>query len=105
MRRGGTHDACRDSERSARGAQTYGRWFADPPEDLEDRFLVAFERNLSAARAGAARAYHSERRHRPREQLRAGLATLLDFLDREPGAASILIVEPLRAGPRVAAPD
>ena len=77
------------------------RWFADPPQELEERFLAAFERNLSEARAVAARAHHSERRHRPRQQLRASLARLLDFLDREPGAASVLIVEALRAGPRV----
>ena len=95
-----TDDARGGWERSARGARTYGRWFADPPQDLEDRFLVAFEHNLSEAQAVASRAYRSERR--PRDQLRAGVATLLDFLDREPGAASVLIVEALRAGPRVA---
>jgi DNA-binding MarR family transcriptional regulator len=98
---GGTHNARRDSERSARGARTDGRWFDDPPQELEERFLAAFDRELATVEAVVARAYRSERR--PREQLRAGLATLLDHLDRNPEAASVLIVEPLRAGPRVAA--
>lgn len=96
-----TDDARRDSEGSARGARTYGRWFADPPQELEERFLAAFDRELATVEAVVARAYRSERR--PREQLRAGLATLLDYLDRKPDAARVLIVEPLRAGPSVAA--
>jgi DNA-binding MarR family transcriptional regulator len=77
-----------------------GRWFDDPSQEQEDRFLAAFERALADTRTGVALANRSE--HRPREQLRAGLQALLDFLDREPGAASILIVEAFRAGPRVA---
>src|SRR5271155_5731525 len=101
MRRGGTHDARRDSERSARGARTCGRWFDDPPQELEERFLATFDRELQSVEAIVERAYRSERR--PREQLRAPIAPLLDRPDRNPDAARVLLVEPLRAGPRAAA--
>ena len=67
--------------------------------DLKDRFLAVFEDALEQAEAVVVGAYESERR--PREQLRVGLAALLGFLDREPGAARVLIVEALRAGPLV----
>jgi hypothetical protein len=101
MRTRGTDDARRDSERSRPATATYARWFADPPQELEERFLAAFDRELQDVEAVVARAYRSERR--PREQLRAALATLLDHLDRNPDGARVLIVESLRAGPRVAA--
>ena len=97
----GTHDADRDSERSAGGARTNGRWFDDPPRELEERFLAVFDQELATVEAVVSHAYRSERR--PREQLRAALATLLDYLDRKPDVARVLIVEPLRGGPRVAA--
>ena len=96
-----TDDARRDSEGSARGARTYGRWFDDPPQELEERFLAVFDRELATVEALVSRAYRSERR--PREQLRAALATLLEHLDRKPDVARVLIVEALRGGPRVAA--
>jgi AcrR family transcriptional regulator len=95
------HDARRDWERSARAARAPERWFPDPPRELEERFLAAFDRELQGVEAVVARAYRSERR--PREQLRAALATLLDYFDRNPDAARVLIVEPLRAGPSAAA--
>ena len=96
-----THDARRDSERARPGTRTYVRWFDDPPQELEERFLAVFDRELATVEAVVARAYRLERR--PREQLRAGLATLLDYFDRKPDAARVLIVEPLRAGPSAAA--
>lgn len=85
--------------RSTRPESAFSPWFDDPSKEQEDRFLAAFERALADAAAVVGSAYRSERR--PREQLRAGLRALLDFLDSEPGAASVLIVEALRAGPRV----
>jgi len=68
-------------------------------EDVEDGFLAVFERALREVEAVVVGAFESERR--PREQLRVGLAARLGFLDREPGAARVLIVEALRAGPLV----
>jgi len=76
-----------------------GSGSAERSGDLEDRLLAVFEQALREVEAVVVGAYESERR--PREQLRVGLAALLDFLDREPGAASVLIVEALRAGPGV----
>ena len=72
---------------------------AERSGDVKDRFLAVFEQALGEAQAVVIPAYESERR--PREQLRVGLGALLDFLDREPGAARVLIVEALRAGRRV----
>ena len=67
----------------------------------EERALGEFEHALARAQALASAAYETERR--PREQLRAALAALLELCDREPALARALVVRSLHAGPRVAA--
>lgn len=62
--------------------------------------MAAFEHALAQAEAVVTPAFESARR--PRERLRAGLAELLGFFDRDPVAARVLVVDALRAGPEVA---
>jgi AcrR family transcriptional regulator len=75
------------------------RTFYDMFEDREDCFLAVFEDAISRAQALVVEAYASERGWR--EQTRAALHALLDFLDGEPGMCSLLIVDALKAGKRV----
>jgi AcrR family transcriptional regulator len=74
------------------------RTFYELFDDREGCFLAAFD---DAARQMAARvlpAYEGEGHWRDR--IRAALAELLDFLDEEPEAGRLCIVETLAAGPR-----
>ncbi len=75
------------------------RTFYDLFEDREDCFLAVFED--TAARAGALvlAAYRSERGWQA--QTRAALRAFLGLLDQEPGARSLLVIDALKAGPRV----
>jgi AcrR family transcriptional regulator len=85
--------------RVAGGARVSRRTFYDLFEDREDCFLAVFEDSVARASGLALRAYTSERGWR--KQVRAGLAALLGFLDEEPGLGSLLVVDALKAGPRV----
>lgn len=77
------------------------RTFYDLFEDREDCFLAAFEDTVARAGELVARAYEGERSWR--ERVRSALAMLLLFLDEEPGAGRLLILDALTAGPKVLA--
>ncbi|HEY7829106.1 MAG TPA: TetR family transcriptional regulator [Solirubrobacteraceae bacterium] len=74
------------------------RTFYELFEDREACFLAAFDDAGARIAAQVVRAYEGERRWRDR--IRAALAELLDFLDEEPEAGRLCIVESLAAGPR-----
>jgi AcrR family transcriptional regulator len=74
------------------------RTFYELFDDREACFLAAFDDALHCISARVAEAWASERRWR--EQIRAALAALLDFLDEDPQAGRLCIVESLAAGPR-----
>ena len=75
------------------------RTFYELFEDREDCFLAAFDHALAQAASIVVPAYECEGAWR--EQVRAGLTTLLGFLDDEPGLGKLLVVDALGAGPRV----
>ncbi len=81
------------------GAGVSRRTFYDLFEDREDCFLAIFEDAVSRARQ-LMRAGH-EGGGSWREQVRAALFSLLLFMDREPGVRALLVVDALKAGPRV----
>jgi AcrR family transcriptional regulator len=74
------------------------RTFYELFEDREACFLAAFDDATRQIAARVVPAYRGEKRWRDR--IRAGLAELLDFLDEEPQAGRLCIVEALAAGPR-----
>lgn len=80
--------------RSGVSRRTFYELFAD----CEACFLAAFEEAVERARAVVSPAY--DRPGSWRAKMRAALTALLEFLDREPGTARLLIVEALAAGPR-----
>jgi AcrR family transcriptional regulator len=76
------------------------RTFYDLFEGCEDCFLAVFEDALVRAGRVASEAAQSA----PpawREQVRAGLAALLNLFDQEPALGSLLVVDALGAGPEV----
>jgi AcrR family transcriptional regulator len=73
------------------------RTFYEIFEDREDCFLAAFDDAIERLSARVLPAYAGEDKWR--ERIRAGLAALLEFLDEEPGAGRLCIVETLAAGP------
>lgn len=79
-------------ERSGVSRRTFYELFVD----REDCFLWAFERALSCARERVLHAYGSGGTWR--ERIRAGLLALLSFLDEEPSAGRLLVVESLAGG-------
>jgi AcrR family transcriptional regulator len=81
------------------GAGVSRRTFYDLFEDREDCFLAAFDDALAHARALALAAWQERRGWR--ERTRAALFSLLVLLDREPGLCRLLVVDSLKAGPRV----
>jgi AcrR family transcriptional regulator/DNA-binding MarR family transcriptional regulator len=81
------------------GAGVSRRTFYDLFEDREDCFVAAFDEAVTRARSAAIQGYESERDWETR--VRAALLGLLLFLDQEPGLRSLLVVDALRAGPRV----
>ena len=85
--------------RVADGARVSRRTFYDLFDDREDCFLAAFDDAVACASDLALAAYGGERGWRAK--VRAGLAALLGFLDEEPGLGSLLVVDALKAGPRV----
>ena len=74
------------------------RTFYELFEDREACFLAAFDEAAQQIAARVVPAYEAEKRWR--ERIRAGLAALLDFLDEEPQAGRLCVVESLAAGPR-----
>jgi AcrR family transcriptional regulator/DNA-binding MarR family transcriptional regulator len=87
--------------RVADRAHVSRRTFYDVFEGREDCFLAAFQDGVARARALVVDAYERESGGVWRESVRAGLCALLVFLDEEPGMGSLLVVDALRAGPRV----
>jgi AcrR family transcriptional regulator len=75
------------------------RTFYDLFEDREDCFLAAFD--ALAARAAEAMATGYAQGNGWLNQTRSALLALLRFLDSEPGICSLLIVDALKAGPKV----
>jgi AcrR family transcriptional regulator len=80
-------------------AKVSRKTFYDVFEDREDCFLAAFDQAITQASALVGEAYAHESSWR--EGLRAGLMSLLAFMDDEPGLARLCVVEALGAGPRV----
>jgi AcrR family transcriptional regulator/DNA-binding MarR family transcriptional regulator len=85
--------------RVADGARVSRRTFYDLFDDREDCFLAAFDDAVECVAGLVFAAYGGERGWRV--QVRAGLGALLGFLDEEPGLGSLLVVDALKAGPRV----
>jgi AcrR family transcriptional regulator len=73
------------------------RTFYELFEDREACFLAAFDDAAGQIAARVIPAYEAGGRWR--ERVRAGLAALLDFLDEEPQAGRLCVVESLAAGP------
>ncbi len=80
-------------------AKVSRKTFYDVFADREDCFLAAFEQAIAQARLPLREAYQRETGWR--DGIRSGLATLLIFMDDEPGLAKLCVVEALGAGPRV----
>jgi AcrR family transcriptional regulator len=85
--------------RVADGARVSRRTFYDLFDDREDCFLAVFNDAVESA-TGIARVAYG-RGDGWRARVRAGLGALLGFLDDEPGLGSLLVVDALKAGPRV----
>jgi AcrR family transcriptional regulator len=75
------------------------RTFYEAFSDREDCLLAAFEQALEDASRRVVAAYESKDRWR--EQVRAGLAALLAYMDEQPAAAHLLIADSLALGGRV----
>jgi AcrR family transcriptional regulator len=73
------------------------RTFYELFADREECFLATFDQALSVA--GAAVLPEYERPGPWREQIRAGLAAFLEFLDEEPDMGAVCVVHSLGAGP------
>jgi AcrR family transcriptional regulator/DNA-binding MarR family transcriptional regulator len=85
-------------------ARVSRRTFYDLFADREDCFLAVFEEMVARARAQALQAYRAQQegeRGDWRARVRAALTALLELFDREPGLASVLIVDGLRSDTRV----
>jgi AcrR family transcriptional regulator/DNA-binding MarR family transcriptional regulator len=83
------------------GARVSRRTFYDLFEDREDCFLAALEDALSRLAEVLVPAYERGGQRRWRERVRAGLVVFLEFLDDEPALGSLLVVDSLKAGPKV----
>jgi AcrR family transcriptional regulator len=75
------------------------RTFYDLFEDREDCFLAAFNEVVGQVTSLMGGAYRHEVSWR--ERVRTALAMLLRFIDEEPGVSTLLIIDALKAGPRV----
>lgn len=73
------------------------RTFYEMFSDREACFLAGFELALQRGAARVVPAF--EQGGSWREQMRAGLAALLEFLDEEPGLGGLCVVDALAAGP------
>jgi AcrR family transcriptional regulator len=82
-------------------ARVSRRTFYDLFENREDCFLALFNETVARATRLATTAAAGERSWR--EQVRAGLGSLLVFVGDEPVLGSLLITDALRAGPNVLA--
>jgi AcrR family transcriptional regulator/DNA-binding MarR family transcriptional regulator len=78
------------------------RTFYDLFADREECFLAAFQEAVGRVGGQVIAAYEHEGVWR--ERMRAGLWVLLEWLDREPALAKLVVVESLAAGPRALEP-
>jgi AcrR family transcriptional regulator/DNA-binding MarR family transcriptional regulator len=85
--------------RVAGGARVSRRTFYDAFADREDCFLAVFDEAVARAWELGVGAYMGEDGWL--RQVRAALGALLGFLDEEPGVGVLLVVDALKAGPRV----
>jgi AcrR family transcriptional regulator len=85
--------------RVAERAGVSSKTFYDLFEDREDCFLAAFSLAVDQLAAVALPVWEVEREWS--ERVRAALAALLDYLDREHALCMLVFVEALGAGPRV----
>jgi AcrR family transcriptional regulator len=81
-------------------ARVSRRTFYDFFEDREDCFVAVFDDAVARVGGLVAEAYAAAEGGWP-EHVRAGLITLLARFDEDPEVASLLVVDTLRAGPRV----
>jgi AcrR family transcriptional regulator len=86
--------------RVAGGARVSRRTFYDVFEDREDCFLAALNEALARSEGLVRDAYAGEG-GAWREKVRAALGALLTFFDDHPEMGSLLVVNALRAGPKV----
>jgi AcrR family transcriptional regulator len=82
-------------------AKVSRKTFYDVFLDREDCFLAALDEAIARIEALAIEAYEGESSWR--EGTRAGLTSILAFMQAEPGLARLCVVEALGAGPRVLA--
>src|ERR1700704_1514419 len=78
------------------------RTFYDLFGDREECFLAAFEDAIARVSERVLESYEQESAWQDR--MRAGLRSLLEWLDEEPALARLVAVESLAAGPRALAP-
>jgi AcrR family transcriptional regulator len=76
------------------------RTFYDLFEDREDCFLAAFDHAVARIAARVVLAY-ADSGGGWRVRIRAGLGALLGFIDEEPAAGALCVVDALAGGPRV----
>jgi AcrR family transcriptional regulator len=84
-------------DRIVRRVQVSRRTFYDLFSDRDDCLAAAFDGALDDIAAVVVPAYLGEQRWRA--QVRAALAALLEFLEREPQLGALAVMEPSRAGP------
>jgi AcrR family transcriptional regulator len=75
------------------------RTFYELFEDREDCFLAAFDHAVQRAAARVVQAYE-DGGGSWRERMRAGLDALLGFIDEQPAAGALCVVDALAGGPR-----
>lgn len=80
-------------------ARVSRRTFYEIFRDVQDCFLSTFDDVVARAFGRACPAYGGDRRWH--ERIRAALIALLEFLDEDPTAARVLLVEAAGAGPAV----
>lgn len=80
-------------------AKVSRKTFYDLFVDRDDCFLAVFERTLEQIKVRVVEAYVQETAWR--EKIRAGLASLLVFIDEEPELARLCVVDALGGGARV----
>ncbi|HVR04496.1 MAG TPA: TetR family transcriptional regulator [Solirubrobacteraceae bacterium] len=74
------------------------RTFYELFDDREACFIAALDRAIAQVAAAVVPAYRGERAWAGR--MRAGLTTMLELFDAEPGLAALCVVDSLAAGPR-----
>jgi AcrR family transcriptional regulator len=82
-----------------KGAKVSRKTFYDLFDNREDWSLAVFDDTVARIAAVAAQAYGREQSWR--EKIRAGLCSILQFINDEPELGALVIAEALKAGPDV----